>query len=108
MQHALLDQCGHRAIHRRQIWSGGIRSSVGGDDALMNLGHRQVTIDRFQDCQDSDSGRHPAQSAGTQQFADALSVMRRDRHPTSVTPADAQDQPTARAVLRIACKKPSR
>ena len=39
---------------------------------LVDLGNRQMTVDRLKHCQDSDPGGHPSQPMSTQQLADPL------------------------------------
>ena len=71
MQHTLVDERGHRAVDRGQV-----RRLVFGRRALaqplVDLGNRQMTVDRLEHCQDRDPRRHPTQTMSTQQLADPL------------------------------------
>ena len=98
MQHTLVDQGGHRAVDRRQV-----RRLVFGRQALaqplVDLGNRQMTVDRLQHCQDRDPGGHPAQPMSAQQLADPLDddriQSRGPGHSSSITQPIVESHPMA-------------
>jgi hypothetical protein len=96
MQHILVDQGGHRAVDRGQVW----RLVIGRQalaQSLVDLGNRQMTVDRLEHCQDSDPGRHPAQTMSAQQLTDPLGdsgiQCRGLGHPSSITQPMMESHP---------------